>query len=131
MIGLLGLPNMLVKTVCENVVTCTKPPSGGFLTSGESMRRAAKVDANQAEIVQALRQIGATVQSLAAVGNGCPDLLVGFRGKNWLLEIKDGNKPPSAQKLTPDQVEWHRVWAGHVVVVNSVESAIAAINNPA
>lgn len=95
------------------------------------MRRAAKVDANQTEIVQALRQIGATVQSLAAVGNGCPDLLVGFRGKNWLLEIKDGNKPPSAQALTPHQVEWHRVWAGHVVVVNSVDSAIAAINNPA
>ena len=95
------------------------------------MRRAAKVDANQAEIVQALRQIGAVVQSLAAVGNGCPDLLVGFRGKNWLLEIKDGNKPPSAQALTPHQVEWHRVWQGHVVVVNSVESAIAAINNPA
>ena len=94
-------------------------------------RRAAKVDANQTEIVQALRQIGAVVQSLAAVGNGCADLLVGFRGKNWLLEIKDGSKPPSAQKLTPDQVEWHRVWAGHVVVVNSVESAIAAINNPA
>lgn len=95
------------------------------------MRRAAKVDANQAEIVQALRQIGATVQSLAAVGNGCPDLLVGYRNRLFLLEIKDGNKPPSAQKLTPDQVEWHRVWQGHVVVVNSVDSAIAAINNPA
>ncbi len=95
------------------------------------MRRAAKVDANQAEIVQALRQIGAVVQSLAAVGQGCPDLLVLHRNKLHLLEVKDGNKPPSAQKLTPDQVEWHRVWAGHVVVVNSVDSAIAAINNPA
>jgi len=95
------------------------------------MRRAAKVDANQTEIVQALRQIGAVVQSLAAVGNGCPDLLVGYRNRLFLLEIKDGNKPPSAQALTPHQVEWHRVWAGHVVVVNSVGSAIAAINNPA
>lgn len=95
------------------------------------MRRAAKVDANQTEIVQALRQIGAVVQSLAAVGNGCPDLLVGYRNRLFLLEVKDGSKPPSAQKLTPDQVEWHRVWQGHVVVVNGVESAIAAINNPA
>ena len=95
------------------------------------MRRAAKVDANQAEIVQALRQIGAVVQSLAAVGNGCPDLLVGYRNRLFLLELKDGNKPPSAQALTPHQVEWHRVWQGRVVVVNSVESAIAAINNPA
>lgn len=95
------------------------------------MRRAAKVDANQTEIVQALRQAGAVVQSLAAVGNGCPDLLVGYRNRLFLLEVKDGSKPPSAQKLTPDQVEWHRVWQGHVVVVNGVESAIAAINNPA
>jgi hypothetical protein len=63
------------------------------------MRRAAKVDANQTEIVQALRQIGAVVQSLAAVGNGCPDLLVGYRNRLFLLELKDGNKPPSAQKL--------------------------------
>ena len=91
------------------------------------MRRAAKVDANQTEIVQALRQIGAVVQSLAAVGNGCPDLLVGYRNRLFLLEIKDGKKPPSAQKLTPDQVEWHRVWAGHVVVVNSVDGALRAI----
>ena len=55
------------------------------------MRRAAKVDANQAEIVQALRQIGAVVQSLAAVGNGCPDLLVGYRNRLFLLELKDGS----------------------------------------
>jgi hypothetical protein len=98
---------------------------------GKTMRRAAKVDANQTEIVKALRQIGAVVQSLAAVGNGCPDLLVGYRNRLFLLELKDGNKPPSAQALTPHQVEWHRTWQGHVVVVNSVESAIAAINNPA
>jgi hypothetical protein len=52
------------------------------------MRRAAKVDANQTEIVQALRQIGAVVQSLAAVGNGCPDLLVGYRNRLFLLEFE-------------------------------------------
>ena len=52
------------------------------------MRRAAKIDANQTEIVKALRQVGASVQSLASTGKGCPDLLVGFRGVNWLLEVK-------------------------------------------
>ena len=91
------------------------------------MRRAAKTDANQTEIVKALRQAGATVQPLAAVGNGCPDLLVGYRNRLFLLELKDGNKPPSAQKLTPDQVEWHQVWQGHVQVVNSVDGALRAI----
>ena len=41
------------------------------------MRRAARTDANQAEIVAALRGVGASVQPLHAVGQGCPDLLVG------------------------------------------------------
>jgi len=46
------------------------------------MRRTAKVDANHREIVDALRRIGAGVQSLAGVGNGVPDLLVYFRGED-------------------------------------------------
>lgn len=90
--------------------------------------RAAKVDANQNRIVMALRAVGATVQSLAEVGKGVPDLLVGFRGELVLLEVKDGAKVPSAQALTPDQVAWHRQWAGcRVEVVNSIDAALIAI----
>lgn len=89
--------------------------------------RAAKIDANQNEIVSALRKIGCSVQILSSVGKGCPDILVGFRGKNFLIEIKDGNKPPSGQKLTPDQVEWHASWNGQVSVANSVEAAIEIV----
>jgi len=91
------------------------------------VRRAAKVDANQAEIIAALRKIGATVQPLHAVGAGCPDLLVGWRGMNSVLELKDGSKPPSARKLTPDQMKWHAEWQGHVAVVETVEQAIEAV----
>lgn len=93
----------------------------------EDCMRAAKVDANQSEIVAALRKIGVSVQPLHTVGKGCPDLLIGVRGINLLLEVKDGNKPPSAQKLTSDQVEWHRTWGGQVEVVNSVEQALIAV----
>jgi hypothetical protein len=87
------------------------------------------VDENQPEIVAALRKIGASVQPLHAVGSGCPDILVGWRGMNTILEIKDGAKPPSARKLTPDQVEWHANWRGQVAVVETVEEAIAAVTN--
>ena len=91
------------------------------------MRRAAKTDANHAVIVGALKACGATVQSLAAVGAGCPDLLVGHRGRNLLMEIKDGAKRPSARKLTPDQCGWHGGWRGQVIVVESEAQAIAAL----
>ena len=88
------------------------------------MRRAAKIDANQTEIVKALRSVGASVQSLASTGKGCPDLLVGFRGVNWLLEIKDGQKVKSERKLTDDQVVWHQTWRGKVYIVESVDQAL-------
>ncbi|GAB3763573.1 hypothetical protein GCM10028796_17310 [Ramlibacter monticola] len=92
------------------------------------MRRAAKVDRNQPEIVAALRRIGADVFSLAAVGDGIPDLLVGFRGTTYLLEVKDGSKPPSARQLTDDQIKWHAAWrGGRCVVVSSIVEALAAL----
>ena len=93
------------------------------------MRRAAKVDENQAEIVAALRKVGCTVQSLAAIGNGCPDLLVGVAGKTLLMEIKDGKKVKSKQALTPDQLGWHGAWRGGALeVVDSIDSAIRMVN---
>ncbi len=78
-----------------------------------------KVDNNQTQVVKALRDLGATVQHLHAVGKGCPDIVVGFKGKNLLLEIKDGDK----KVLTPDQVNWHKLWKGQVNVVTSVDDA--------
>lgn len=90
--------------------------------------RAARIDANHTAIVKALRQAGATVQSLAGVGDGVPDLLVGIAGKTALLECKDGKKVASKQKLTPAQLEWHAAWqGGTLAVVDSPEAALRAI----
>lgn len=91
------------------------------------MRRNAKVDANQKQIVSALRRAGCSVQSLATVGKGCPDLLVGRNGKNFLFEVKDGAKVPSARKLTDDEKQWHQAWAGQIAVVESIDDAVRLI----
>lgn len=92
------------------------------------MRRAARVDANHHEIVKALRAIGASVADTSAVGQGFPDLVCGFRGRNWLLECKDGSKPPSARKLTPAQIEFKATWRGHWAVVTTAAEAIEVIS---
>jgi hypothetical protein len=89
------------------------------------MRRAPKLDRTQPEIVAALRSVGASVQSLAAVGGGVPDLLVGWRGDMWLIECKDGALPPSGRALTPAQIEWHAAWRGRPVwVISSADQAV-------
>ena len=91
------------------------------------MRRAARVDDNHREVIAALRQVGASVMDLSRVGAGCPDICAGFRGRNILIEIKDGNKPPSARKLTDAQDDWHAQWNGSAYVVTSAEEAVETI----
>lgn len=86
------------------------------------MRKYGKVDDAQAPIVRALRQCGASVQSIASVGLGVPDVLVGVRGVNYLLEIKTGG-----EGLTVAETEWHHSWRGGVCVVRSVDEALRAV----
>ncbi len=61
------------------------------------------------------------------VGNGCPDLLVGSFGKNYLLELKDPSQPPSRRDLTPDERKFHEDWRGQVAVAHDLDEAIAVI----
>ena len=91
------------------------------------MRTRARVDDNQKEIVKVFRAMGATVQHLHYVGKGCPDVLVGFRGINELVEIKDGAKPPSQRKLTNDEQEWHKAWNGSITIIDSIDQATMLI----
>ena len=91
------------------------------------MRRAAKIDRNQPEIVNALRLAGASVQLLHSVGEGCPDILIGYRGVNILAEIKDHEASNTDRKLRPRQVEWHAAWRGQAAVIETVGQALALI----
>ena len=87
--------------------------------------RNAKTDHNQNEIVQALRQIGATVVLLHKVGSGVPDLLVGFRGVTYLLEVKQLKGKPNLL-----QERWYREWNGRApVIVKTIDDAINAVMN--
>jgi len=87
--------------------------------------RARKVDDNQRAVVKMLEAHGCRVQSLASVGNGCPDLLIGHRGKLHLLEVK--NKAGRGLALTPLEAKWHQRWAGLVTVVATPDQALAAV----
>lgn len=80
---------------------------------------AARTDANQARIVSALRRAGATVKCAHRVGGGFPDLVVGYRGTNILIEIKT-----VAGRLSPKQKKWHSTWSGKVFTVKTIVGAM-------
>lgn len=92
------------------------------------MRFAAAADANQKEIVAALRAAGATVIPCHAVGKGFPDLVVGFRGDTFLIEVKDPSQPKHRHELTPAQKRFHATWPGKPIAkVFTVAEALEAI----
>jgi len=81
-----------------------------------------RIDANQPEIVAALRKAGCCVEHLHEIGRGCPDLAVGFRGHNYFLEIKS-----EKGTLTIAETYWHNAWQGQVAIVRTVDEALAAV----
>jgi len=91
------------------------------------MRRRARKDENQNPIVAALNDLYVSVVDLSAVGCGLTDLLIGHRGVNYLIEIKNPNQPKSKRKLTKDQVEFHATWRGQKAVVESVDEILQII----
>ena len=87
-----------------------------------------RIDANQNEVVRTLRDLGCHVATTSMVGKGFPDLVVSHLGVMVYVEIKDGSKPPSKRKLTPDERRFHGQWEHlPVFVVNDVEEAFFAV----
>lgn len=82
---------------------------------GQTRRR----DANEAAIVQALRQVGASVIRISE--KGAPDLLVFYRGGLFLIEVKTKSGAATiAQEATSAQG-----WP--VVTARTVDAALTAI----
>ena len=81
------------------------------------MRHAARVDANQEQIVSALRAAGAYVWII-----GLPvDLLVGYKGHTFLVEVKSTSK----KRLTGLQADFFDSWMGGTLCrIDNAESAL-------
>ena len=90
-------------------------------------RRAAKIDANQEQIVEDLRKLGFSVQT------GMDDILVGRCGKTYWFEIKNpecrskrnGEILESAKKKSQRTLE--AKWKGHYKLVTSTEEILTEI----
>ena len=88
-----------------------------------------RVDENQKAIVADLRK-GMPTASVAVTsdaGDGFPDLVVGWRGRTFLYEVKNPDKPPSKRSLTTAQELFHAAWKGHIKVVHSAVEIAADI----
>ena len=93
------------------------------------MRRKAKKDGNHDAIVRALEFMGCSVAQMHASGvTGFPDILVGCKSANYLVEIKDRSTAYGKKGLNPNQDDFAQKWrGGNIYVVDSVEQAIGLV----
>ncbi len=93
-------------------------------------RRANTRDAGEREIIDALESVYASVLQLNM--EDVPDLLVGYRGRCFLFEIKApkgprGGSSADGQELSIGQREWFQLWQGHREVIRTPADALEAI----
>jgi hypothetical protein len=83
-------------------------------------RKAAKVDAIQPEIVEALEKIpGITVET------GHDDILVGYQGRTYWYELKSSK--PSPSQIKPDQYRIWETFTGHYKIAWSLDQILEDI----
>ncbi len=87
------------------------------------MIMAQRVDQNQEAIVQALRDIGASVYDTHSLGNGFPDIVVGLAGVNYLFEIKNPDRDLSRRSLTLHEERFRLGWSGQVETIETWHDA--------
>lgn len=85
------------------------------------MRRAARKDDNHNELSRALLSLGCSVLDTSRLGEGFGDVVVGYGGRSFVVEFKDGSKPASARKLTPAQVKFKQDWKGDHTILECVQ----------
>jgi len=87
-------------------------------------------DSNTREICKGLREAGAQVHYWKAISRtkGVPDLIVGFGGITYLLEVKSDGKKSRKHELSPEQVKFHVEWkGGPIATIRTLEEAKIAI----
>ena len=83
-----------------------------------------RVDENQKTIVHTFIALGASVIDLSRVGQGTPDLAIGYKGKTVFVEVKSSEKAP----YTEPQIKFMQNWRGGAVSrVDSLDAAIRLI----
>jgi len=93
-----------------------------------AIRRAAKIDDNQNDLVALMRAMGVSVAITSAAHDGFTDLVVGFGGITVLVEVKDGSKEPARRKLTPQQVAFHGSFKGAITVIENEQQAVELVS---
>src|SRR3990167_2302049 len=86
------------------------------------------IASNKAEIVQILKKVpGLSVLDLSELEEGCPDLLIGYKGFNHLIEIKNSDSKESGTLQTERRKIFFDGWLGQIIIASDIDAILFAI----
>ena len=86
------------------------------------MRKHGRVDANQKPLVAHAQALGASWLDMSSLGDGKPDGILGYHGRDYLVEFKTAKG-----HLTKDQRMFQALWRGSEVHVVRTEADLEAL----
>jgi len=106
------------------------------------MRKLAKTDENQQEIIDQLKSLPYRLSMIAThqLGGGFPDLVIGYKGRNLLVEIKNPEWATRTElvdpfeMLTEDEESFLMQWEGEYIIAFDIDPIldwIAGVNHGA
>ncbi len=110
---------------------CNKKCAGRARRSALSVAsmsaRYGHVDKNQAALVVVFEQLGCSVLNCVRVGSGFPDLIIGYRGHDYLVEVKNPTNAYGKRGLNGNQKRWSDTWPSPVFVVRTEDDVIKLV----
>lgn len=91
-----------------------------------TFRRAARVDTNQPEIVDAFRKLGCSVAIVSQLKKMC-DCFVAKNERTAAIEVKDGSLPKSKRQLTEGEMDFMHSWKGLYFIVESLDDVVRVV----
>lgn len=85
--------------------------------------RARRKDNNHNDITKTLSKMKISHKDTHMIGNGFPDLIIGFMGVNFLVEIKTNNGT-----LTDKEEDFFEFWEGDVILARNVVDVFNGIS---
>jgi hypothetical protein len=92
-----------------------------------TFRLAAKVDANQPEIVDAFRRMGCSVLIISQLKKCCDIVVSKGLMATAMIEIKDGSLPKSKRQLTEGEMDFMHSWKGLYFIVESLDDVVRVV----
>ena len=116
----------IIYKTAENADNCQHKGTGDVMIRHRHKRK----DKDHYKIIKQLNELSGVKAKDISDLNEIGDILVGYKGKNYLIELKTDETKSKTRRytLTDDEEKFHNTWTGQIDVAFTLEDILTIIN---